>query len=279
VSGTDPRTPGARGTSRWWWVLGVVAVVIGLALLVVQPWEGIETEPLVTGTHAPETTAPATPSPTPSETAAPPPPGADARFDAKTLVTLFVPPEQLVADVPAAAPGVVPGVTAGSRPWGLPAGSTVTPPSCTTAVTVVAARPAAFDARSWNNPAFAFEQTVTLLPTPAAAQAAFSTLVTTIDACPTFTVTSASGATDPWEGQPAIEGQGVYPSIVQQVLRGTARTPGFHGQMLVGNAIVTWTASAPGDTDTNAALATLGDPLSLSAMVQKQAVAAVASLP
>ncbi|MDM7856562.1 sensor domain-containing protein [Cellulomonas alba] len=279
MSGTDPRTPDARGRSRWWWVLAVVAVVVGLALLVVQPWEGIETEPQVTGTHASETTTPATPSPTPTETTPAPPPGSDARFDAKTLATLFVPPQQLVADVPAAAPGVVPGVTAGSRPWGLPAGSTVTPSTCTTAVTVVAAKPAAFDARSWTNPGFAFEQSVTLLPTPAAAQTAFSRLVTTIDACPTFTVTTTSGATDPWDAQPAIEGQGVYPSIVQQVLRGTAQTPGFHGQMLVGNAIVTWTASAPGGTDTDSALATLGDPLSLSAMVQKQAVAAVATLP
>jgi len=277
VSGTDPRTPGARGTSRWWWVLAVVAVVIGLGLLVVQPWEGIETEPQVTGTHAPETTSPASPSPSASESPLPPP-GADATFDATTLAALFVPPEQLVADVPAAAPAVLPGVTSGDLTWGLPAGSTVTPPTCTTAVTVVAAKPAAFDARSWTNTGFTFEQSVTLLPTPVAAQAAFGKLVTTIDACSEFTVTSASGATDPWHAEPAIEGQGVYPSIVQQVVHGGAQVPGFHGQMLVGNAIVTWTASAPGGTDQDAALATLGDPLSLSAMVQKQAVAAVATL-
>lgn len=278
MAGTDPRTPGARGTSRWWWVLVAVAVVAGLALLVVQPWEGIETEPQVTGTHAPETSSPASPTPTPSETTPVPPPGADAKFDPKTMAALFVPPEQLVADVPAAAPAVLPDIVAGELPWGLPAGSSVAPPTCTTAVTVVAQKPAAFDARSWTNTGFAFEQSVTLLATPDAAQEAFGKLVTTIDSCSAFTVTSSTGVADAWHAEPAIEGQGVYPSIVQQVAHGTAPVPGYHGQMLVGNAIVTWTATAPGGSDQDAALATLGDPLSLSAMVQKQAVAAVGAL-
>jgi hypothetical protein len=262
-------------------VLGVVAVVAGLALLVVQPWEGIETEPLVTGTHAPESSSPtrtAVPTPTPSESTQVPPPGTDATFDADTLAALFVTPDQLVAVVPAAAPAVLPGITAGELTWGLPTGTSVSPASCTTAVTVTSRAPASFDARSWTNTGFAFEQSVTLLATPDAAQSAFSALVTTIDACADFTVVTAAGGVDPWHAEPAIEGQGVYPSIVQQVVRGQERVPGFHGQMLVGNAIVTWTASALGGSDEDAALATLGDPMMLSAMVQKQAVGAVGSL-
>ena len=49
----------------------------------------------------------------------------------------------------------------------------------------------------------------------------------------------------------------------------------YPGQMLVGNTIVSWTAQALEPVDPDAALATLGDPESLSAMVQERAQLAV----
>ena len=59
-------------------------------------------------------------------------------FDATTAPGLFVTSAELLADVPAAEPEVQQLITSGQLPWGLPAGSTVDPPECTAAVTVVA---------------------------------------------------------------------------------------------------------------------------------------------
>ena len=100
-----------------------------------------------------------------------------------------------------------------------------------------------------------------LLPDPAAAREAFRELVTTVDACPKYSQVNAGvdGAT--WTAQPAIEGQGVYPSIVQEItLRRGHDAPAYRGHMLVGNTIVTWTAESRATIDQDAALATLGDP-------------------
>ncbi len=218
----------------------------------------------------------ATPTPSPSV----PVPGADAVFDATTAAALFVTSDELVATVPAAEPGVDPVLSAGELAWGLPEGSTVDPPECTAAVTVVDTPPPWFDARMWTNEALSFEQEVVLLADPGAAREAFRQLVTTVDACPTYSQVNPGidGAT--WTTEPALEGQGVYPSIVQELTHSAEGTdePGYRGHMLVGNTIVTWTAQslAPGDRD--AALATLGDPETLSAMVQDQARSAVQAL-
>ena len=118
------------------------------------------------------------------------------------------------------------------------------------------------------------------MPDPAAAREAFRALVTTVDACPEYSQVNpdVDGAT--WTAEPAIEGQGVYPSIVQEITHSAegSEVPGYRGHMLVGNAIVTWTAEALADGDRDAALATLGDAASLSAMVQDRAQAAVRSL-
>jgi hypothetical protein len=274
VSGTDPATPAAGDrrpvSSRWWWLLVVVLLIGGLVLLVLEPWSGIETEPALTGTHSPPSTVG---GPSPTSTL----PGADVQFDAQSLATLFVTPNDLVANVPAAGSGVSPIVTSGQVGWGLPVGSAVAPADCVTATTVVPSAPPAFDARSWGNSGFQFQQQVTVLASPADAQAAFRALVTTIDACPSYAITDAAGSVDTWVAKPAIEGQGTYPSIVQEITHGTG-VPGYRGQMLVGNAIVTWTATALGNGDPTALLATLGDGLSLSTMVQEQARSAVAAM-
>ena len=83
-----------------------------------------------------------------------------------------------------------------------------------------------------------------------------------------------------WTAQPAIEGQGVYPSVVLEIDRtvGGTTVAGYQGQMLVGNTIVSWTAHALSTAAQQAALATLGIPASLSAMVQGRAQLAVRAL-
>jgi hypothetical protein len=256
----------------------VVVGAIGLVTaLVAQPWAPVQTEPLPTPTGTPTSPEPSAAPSSPSPSVAPP--GAATVFDATTAPALFVTEDDLLTDVPAADPEVTLRITSGMLSWGLPAGSTVEPAGCTTAVTVVATPPPWFDALLWGNDAMSFEQEVVLLADPAAAREAFRQLVTTVDACPEYRQVNAEVDGARWTADPAIEGQGVYPSIVQEVTHSAegSDVPGYRGHLLVGNAIVTWTAQAltPGNPD--AALATLGDADSLSEMVQTRAQSAVRS--
>ncbi|WP_315094976.1 hypothetical protein [uncultured Cellulomonas sp.] len=276
-----PGRASRSGRSRrvWWWLLVAILVVAGVTALAVRPWEPVETEPPPTATLTDvPTAAPTTPS-APSSSS-PAVPGADAVFDATTAPALFVSSDDLLADVPAAEPVVEQRITSGQMPWGLPVGSTVDPPACTVALTVVPAAPPWYDALLWGNETLSFEQEVLLLADPTAARDAFRQLVTAVDACPQYSQQNPGmdGAT--WIAEPAIEGQGVFPSIVQEMTHSAEGydVPGYRGHTLVGNAIVTWTAEALTVGDRQAALATLGDPTGLSAMVQERAQAAVKAL-
>ena len=268
--------PDGGGRSRGWWWLLVVAAVAVVVLLVVRPWE--PAEPTPTPTTPPATSAePEPPSPTPTVTVVPP--AAEAVFDATTLEGLFVTTEDLESDVPAASDGIERS-DGGGMVWGIPPGSSIDPAVCTTAVTVVAEAPPAFGGRVYANDRMTFVQDAAVLADPATARQAFAQLVTTVDACPTYAQVNPGmdGAT--WTADAAIEGQGVYPSIIQSVVHSAEGrdVPTYRGHMLVGNAIVTWTASALDDADQQDALATLGDPESLTTMVQLRAQEAVLAL-
>ncbi|RHA38325.1 hypothetical protein [Cellulomonas rhizosphaerae] len=291
MAGTQPQPPGPGASSeqveersRWWWWIVVVAVAAAVVLLVVQPWAEHQTEPPPGSTPSSASDVPSTPSSAPSPTTSTPAPvpGADAVFDETTLPTLFVTDADLVAAVPAAASSPLqPGIGAGELPWGLPSGSTIEPASCTTAATVVADEPEAFDARSSSNEAVDWAQRVTVLDDGSDARAAFADLVTTVDACPEYSQVNPGIDGSSWVAQPAIEGQGAYPSIVQERTHQAegSTLPEYRGHMLVGNTIVTWTATAlAADADPDAALATLGDPSTLNAMVQARAQQAVGGL-
>lgn len=275
--GSGPR----RSVGRWWLVLVVVGALA--VLLVWQPWRPAGPAP-VPPPQAP-TTAAVTPqpsaTPTPSPTASPvPPPGADAVFDPATASTLFVTAADLEGAVPAAT-GVSRGLEPGTRPWGLPEGAVVEPASCTAAVTVVSTPPSHHDATSWVDDGLTFEQDVVLLLDAAAARAAFRALVTTVDECPRYAQV-VPGADGPrWTADPALEGQGVFPAIVHDL---TAEVEGdtyqqTTGHVLVGNAILTWTATALAAGDREEARDALGEPADLSAMVEQRALAAVRGLP
>lgn len=274
MSGSAPSPRSGRSRAGWWWLLVAVVAIALVTALVAQPWAPVETEPTPTVTVPEPTAAPTTQSPSV------PPPGSDAMFDGTTAQALFVTSAELVADVPAAEPEVQQRISSGELPWGLPEGSTVAPVECTTAVTTVANAPPWYDALLWGNEAMSFEQEVVLLPDPASAREAFRALVTTVDACPEYSQVNPDidGAT--WTAEPAIEGQAVYPSIVQEIVHYAegSETPGFRGHMLVGNTIVTWTAEALTPGDPEEARATLGDAASLSAMVQDRAQSAVRAL-
>jgi hypothetical protein len=275
----DPADPAPRGARGWWWL--VVAVVVALvALLVWRPWDvpGPTPVPTPDAVTTLETPAEPTPEPTPSPTSSPAPrPGADAVFDPTTAATLFSTSADLEADVPAAAGGVSRGLEPGSRPWGLRDGAHVEPAACTAAVTVVSVPPAHHDATSWGNEEFTFEEDVVLLLDPAAARAAFRTLVTPIDKCPRYALVEPGTDGTRWTAEPALEGQGVFPAIVHDV---TAEVDGdtfqqTTGHVLVGNAILTWTATALEAEDREAARVVLGEPAELSEMVERRALAAV----
>ncbi|NUU18372.1 hypothetical protein HP550_14035 [Cellulomonas humilata] len=274
----DPGPPPGRSRIGWWWLLVAVLAIALITALVAQPWAPVETEPSLTPSITVTTPEPTVPPGTPSPSAEVP--GADAVFDPTTGLTLFVDAADLVAQIPAADPEVQPRITSGQLPWGLPLGSTIEPPECLVAATVVAVPPPWYDTLMWGNGALAFQQEVVLLTDPAAAREAFRTLVTTVDACPEYSQVNPDidGAT--WTAEPAIEGQGVFPSIVQEVTHSAegSEVPGYRGHLLVGNTIVTWTAEALTAGDRQAALATLGDPADLAAMVQGQAQSAVRSL-
>lgn len=290
-SAAPPRDAG-RGRPRVpWWVLFVVlaAAVVALAW---QPWASggasvaaptpalSSAGPLPVPVPSPSATddaavpsVPPSPDSTLTSTSntvptAPPPtfPGSATAFDEAGALELFVTADQLASTILAAADGVVPVAAPG---WGLPTGSVVTPGPCLVARTIVTRAPVGFVARQWTGAGLTYEEQVALLGDPTAARAAFATLVGQVDACPQYTQSGAGGGT--WTTQPAVEGQGLYPSIVQQVaFEGSGRqTEGFRGHLLVGNAIVTWTTLTAGD------LEGLGAVEDLSAIVQDRALAAV----
>jgi hypothetical protein len=282
VSGSVPPldpvpTPG-RSRIGWWWLLVAVLAIAVVTAVVAQPWGPVETEPTASVTDAvtvPQPTdVPSSPSPSVV------PPAEDAVFDATTAPALFVTPDDLVAEMPAAETGVEPQVVSGQLAWGLPAGSTIDPPECLVAATVVSVPPVWYDARTWGNDAMSFDQEIVLLPDPAAAREAFRTLVTTVDACPRYSQVNLGVDGASWTAEPALEGQGVYPSIVQELTHTSegATHPGYRGHLLVGNTIVTWTAQSLETGSRETALAGLGEPTSLSAMVEERAASAVQAL-
>jgi hypothetical protein len=271
----------------WWWLLAGV-VVVAVALLVWQPWDGAATEAAPTGSPTPSATEPVIepsllpplpslgPSPSLSSTSnvepGPTPPGQDTVFDATSSQALFATADQIAGALPTTVGTIVPS-TAPAPGWGLPANASIQPATCLVARTVVAQPPTAYAVRDWTGgTAFTFRQEVTLLASPVEAQRAFATLVGTVDACASYTVVDPTGtAAGRWVTQPAIEGAGLYPSIVQQLtVQGqSATTNGYRGHLLVGNAILTWTAS------TTDAVGSLGPPDGLSALAQDRALAAV----
>jgi len=286
VSATQPAqvTPDGedRRSRRGWLVLVLVLLVVAVLLAVTRPWEP-EPAPEVSATPSATVPSvePSTPEPSPSVTETPALPGAEAAFDEATIATLFVTADDLVATVPAAADGVSTGITSGQLPWGLPGGSSIDPPECTVARTIVADEPTAFDARSWTAPTLDYAQEVTVLPDAARAQVAFRELVTAVDACPQYSQVNPGidGAT--WTTQPAIEGQGQYPAIEQELVHAAEgqELPGYRGHLLVGNTVVTWTATALPPEGGTPDIGVLGPEADLSTMVQERALAAVSALP
>lgn len=300
MSGTAPEPPDASATSgdvtartrrsgrarSWWWLVPALVLVVAV-VLVWQPWQGGAPDPVMTVTATvddPFESLEPTPEPTvttPEPTTSPvPAPGAAAVFDAGTASTLFATAADLRTGVPGAADGVTRGREPGGNPWGLPDGAAVDPTSCTAAVTIVTTPPVHHDATSFQNDVLTYEQDVVLLLDAAAARAAFRALVTTVDECPEYAQVTRDADGVRWTAEPALEGQGVFPAIVRDL---TVAVEGdtFHqttGHVLVGNAILTWTATALDAQDRDAATTVLGTPAELSEVAERRALAAVRGL-
>ncbi|MCC2315193.1 hypothetical protein [Cellulomonas xiejunii] len=277
VEAGTPEDPARRRARGWRWLVAVLVVAL-VAVLVWRPWDVQDPAPVPTTDTVTTLETTPVPTPAPSPTASPVPrPGADAVFGPTTAATLFSTSADLEAGVPAAATGVSRGLEPGSQPWGLRDGAQVDPASCTAAVTVVSVPPSHHDATSWGNAEFTFEEDVVLLLDPAAARAAFRALVTTVDECPRYALVEPGTDGTRWTAEPALEGQGVFPAIVHDVV---AEVDGdtfqqTTGHVLVGNAILTWTATALEAEDREQARAVLGVPAELSEMVERRALAAV----
>lgn len=287
-STTPPRaeeTP-SRPPRPWWWAFLAVGV-LAIALIVWQPWGGASPAAAPTGSPRPTSTEPSvapslvppplsTLKPDPSLTSTsntvtrPPAPGQDTVFDATSAGALFVTTEQIAGALPSSVGAIAPSAVAPPG-WGLPPGGSIVPASCQVARTVVATAPPGYEARDWvGGTAFSLRQEVTLLATPTDARRAFASLVGTVDACATYTEVTPGVGVGRWVTLPAVEGDGLYPSIVQQVrFDQTATRNGYRGHLLVGNAIVTWTAWTTDGIDT------IGPPDSLAAIMQDRALAAV----
>ncbi|MFS0703348.1 sensor domain-containing protein, partial [Cellulomonas sp. 179-A 9B4 NHS] len=268
--------------SRRPWGPWVLAAVLAVAVLVlVQPWVAGAPVPTPVAT-ASGSSAPAPREPTPTAASSAGPSTADVVLDATTLPGLLLTRADVEAAVPAAEPGVSAGPPSGQTPWGLPPGGAVEPATCATAVTVVPGPPVAHDALAWANDEVRVEQDVVLLADPAAAREAFRALVTTVDGCTEYTVVDAAGGRTRWVTQPAIEGQGLLPEIVQEV---TVRTgedeprARYVGHALVGNAIVSWTATALDPAARENAADVLGTTGEVSMMIEERVLAAVRALP
>ncbi|GAA4627141.1 sensor domain-containing protein [Cellulomonas oligotrophica] len=308
MSGTDPGPSsleparGAPEDGEWpahgWrahsrggtWVL--VLVLLALLVLgvgVTQPWNtGDAAPPPVTTATAPD---PSTGTPTPAATL----PGDGASFDEDTLGSLLLTRRDVEGALPGAADGVRRTVEPGDLAWGLPDGAAVTPPACTVALSVVGRAPDAYDAQWWENDALEVTQEVVVLGSQQSARDAFRELVTAVDACPRYVLadapdeapqgaspsptTAAATQRSVWTTEPAIEGRGVYPGIVQEatVDDGDDVRAQYRGYVLVGNALVSWTATALDPEAVEDPPAVLGDPVEVSAVVQERARSAVAA--
>lgn len=263
-----PRRRGPRLTG--WVVLGL-ALVLGV-VAAVWPWDlpsgaaPTTSAPVATSTAPP---VPTTPAVTPSPTTRP----VDlVHLDPTTVGLLLVGTAELRAAVPGLGPGLSVDTEQGG--WGLPDGAVVDPATCLPARTVVTTPPVAFESRRWHDESVDFRQDVLLLDDPATARADFATLVATLDECPQYAQTGTDGSTA-WEVEPALEGQGAYPSVVAKatVRQGDDVREQYLGHMRVGNTIVSWTATAaPG------ASGVLGSPDELDALVQRRASVAVVAL-
>lgn len=270
----DAITGARRRSPRWWWgVAAIVALLAGVLLIRVWGNGGGSALPSVADSEASLLT------PGLSPVAGAP------LFDVADLDSLFVTAATLEEAVPAAADGVEEVRTGqpgqGGAGGGLAEGESVAPASCTAAAAVVEAPPVAHDERSWGNARLVFTQEVALLESVAAAEQAFRTLVTVVDACPEYVLLGPSGETTV-VAAPAIEDQGFFPSLAQAVdvaAPGAEPQAQFRGHLLVGNVIVTWTASVDAGDDPAGERQQLGTEAGLDAMMQEQVRAAASALP
>lgn len=268
VGGTaDPRQ---RRASRWpRWVAGVLLVLAGASAIAARPWASAEPLPFPSPSLSPSAESSAAPSVLPTLLS--------PSFDATSAVDLFLTRAELEEALPA--PGALTAWPVLPWAWGVPEGSRVEPERCTVARTVVAGPPVVYDVRGWDGASVRIRQEVHVLPDQNTAGDAFRTLVATVDSCPEYAQLDQGVDGASWAGAPATEAQGRFPSLWQET-RHTAEgnvTPGYRGHLLVGNAIVTWTAEVVGGAGRSDVVDRVGEGAAFEELVQRRAVEAAAA--
>lgn len=262
--------PHRQRARRWgWWVVGVLLLLAGASGVAARPWASAEPLPF----PSPSVSAGSTTSaPTVLPTVQAP------ELDATTATALLLDrdelEEALPGDEPLSAWPVLPWA------WGMPEGSRIEPERCTTARTVVSTAPLVYEVRGWDGPSVRVRQEVAVVADPDAAADAFRALVATVDSCPEYTQVNQGVDGASWSGEPATEAQGRFPSLWQEIEHTAegATVPGYRGHLLVGNAIVTWTAEVIGGAGRDELVDRLGEGAALDTLAQRRASEAAAAL-
>ncbi|GIG37359.1 sensor domain-containing protein [Cellulomonas pakistanensis] len=268
MSGPAPaRTPAADRSPAWPWLLVLVLAVAAGVLLAWRPWAA-------SGGPRPDVT-PAAATSSPSPAAEPSPPGgttAPGAFDGATAAALFLTDAELAEAVPMA-DGMSLTDVDGAQ-WGLPVLSTVDPPSCTPAVTIVDEEPAAYLRRFASDDTVTVVQSVAVLPDAATAQEAFDALVETLGSCGTYQQSSPGTDGGAWTAGPPTTERGAVSTVVRRLTLTAegASSPEVEVTALAGNALVTTSASGV-DPGTDPA-----DPTALAGVARSSAERALAGL-
>lgn len=232
------RTPAPDRSPAWPWLLVLVLAVAAGVLLAWRPWASTAS---ATADGGPATASPS-PAAVPSPPGVPAPEGPGA-FDDGTAAALFLTDAELAEAVPMAA-GMSLAEVDGAQ-WGLPVLSTVDPPSCTAAVTIVEEEPAAYLRRFASDETVTVVQSIAVLPDAGAAQEAFDALVGTLGACGAYQQTNPGTDGGAWTGGPPTTERGAVSTVVRRLTLTAegATSPEVEVTALAGNALVTTTAS------------------------------------
>jgi hypothetical protein len=237
----EPTPPQPRGSStRFWpWLLVLVGALVVGVLLAWRPWAArpstaAEPEPTATAAPAPTATTPG---------GAAPVSGTAGRFDAGTADTLLLTEDELAQAVPMAAGMSV--VPAEDATWGLPAGSRVSPPECTPAVTVVEAEPDVYRLGYASGDEVTVVQSVVVLADAHAASTAFDLLVGTLETCDDYQQTNPGTDGGGWTAEAPATDRGAVPSATRRLVLTAegAVSPEVEVTVLAANALVTTTVS------------------------------------
>lgn len=171
---------------------------------------------------------------------------APLHVDPSAIRSLLVPEDAVLSGIPAITENVQ--TTFDDTPR-VPPANTQNPPQCDVAALLVGLGTSGFVRQDTNSAAGRLQQTVHLFADAAQAESAYDAVQDRASTCPTVT-TDYVDAGDPHsvEVSSTADTSGTLPSFAQDVAHSADSfwtTEGYTGYVLVGNAVVHWSATAP----------------------------------